>query len=162
MSIDVKLFCACNHIIDDEQFETDKCPRCYGKGYYFDIFFDGLGQTVLTNKSLKLQQEALKIIIEQRGNNEFHPLWGSEWNNLIGTKNLDINKTKLEIIIRKSLEYLKNVQISERDKHDNLTDEEIIDEIEYVSVTPLGATSYNIDVKLSNKMGEIMSQSIIL
>lgn len=163
MSTDVQFFGACNHIVNKKQYLLDLCPRCYGKGYYVDIFFDLNGQTVLTTDSIKLQQEILKIMIDEKYSNIFHPDWGSEMNTMfVGTKNLSINATKLEVIIKNALKYLKNIQISENAKWKNMTELEILNEVEYVEITPLGQTGYYVEVILSNSVGEIFTQSIIL
>lgn len=80
----------------------------------------------------------------------------------VGTKNLSINATKLEVIIKNALKYLKNLQISENTHWKNMTELEILNEVEYVEITSLGTTGYQVEVMLSNSIGEIFTQSIIL
>ena len=160
MGQDIKMFNACDHIVNGQSYDLPLCPRCYGKGYYFDIHFDISGKTVITSESNKLQQEILKIIIDEKYRNLFHPEWGSQAHNLIGSKNANINKSKLEIIIRNALEHLKSVQINQQKQWNNLTDDEIIDQITDIEIINIGPTGYHIKVMLSNKAGEILEQSI--
>lgn len=163
MSKDVQFFGACNHIVDGIYYESPLCPRCYGKGYYIDIFFDINGQAILSSESIKLQQEVLKIMIDKKYSNVFHPEWGSEIDSsFIGTKNLSINKTKVELLVRNALDLLKNIQMTENQKWSNMTEQEILDNIDYIEVTPLNKTGYYIEVIISNSAGETMTQSIVL
>jgi hypothetical protein len=162
MSQDVKFFVACDHLVDNRIYNNDECPRCYGKGYYLDIHFDNSGQAVLTTGSLKLQQEILKVIMDEKYKNVFHPLWGSELHDLPGSKNLRITRVKIEMAVRSAIEYLKNVQLAEYAEFKNLTTEEILDQILYIEVTPLGPTGYSVNVVISNSVGELMSQTITI
>ena len=160
MSRDIKIFTACNHIVNDIQYQSQFCPRCYSKGYYFDIYFDNKGATVTTTGELKLQQEMLKVLIDQKQGNVFHEVWGSEIEKIIGHKNLAITKTKLEVIIRQALEYLKAVQTMEYKNNENLTVNEILEKILYIEINPLGPTGWHINVVISNKQGEIYEETI--
>lgn len=162
MGKDVKMFNGCDHIVDNKQYESQLCPKCYGKSYYLDVHFDINGEAVLTSGSIKLQQEMLKVILDQKYMNAFHPKWGSELNSIIGSKNINMNKAKLEMIIRMALEHLQNVQIGTDEKFHNLGSEEILQVIEYIEITPLGPTGYDVDVTISNIAGEVLHQSIIL
>jgi hypothetical protein len=163
MSKDIQFFGACDHIVNGEYYVSDLCPRCYGKGYYIDIFFDINGQTILSSGGIKLQQEILKIMLDEKYSNVFHKEWGSEINsNFIGTKNLSINKIKIEMLVRNSLDLLKKIQISENEQWKNMTEEEILDSIEYIEVTPLGKTGYYIEVMITNSVGQLITQSIML
>lgn len=162
MSKDIKMFNACDHIVKNKQYDPQLCPKCYGKNYYLDIHFDINGETVLTEGSIKLQQEMLKIILDKKYMNAFHPRWGSEIDSIIGTKNINIGKAKLEVIIRMALEHLKSIQISSNTTFKNFTDDEILKLIEHVEITPLGPVGYNVDVTITNISGEVLHQSITL
>lgn len=162
MSKDVKLFNGCNHIVNNTQYEAQLCPKCYGKGYYFDIYFDLNGQTVTTTKSIKLQQEMLKVIIDQKYTNDFHVNWGSELQGLIGKKKLSNIIPKLEMAIRNALIHLKSTQESNNNDFNNMNDSEILDVINYIEILPLGATGYKVNVYVTNKIGEIIEEQFIL
>jgi hypothetical protein len=162
MSKDVKIFNACNHIIDKKIYESETCPRCYGKGYYYDIHFNRLGDAVLINGPLKLQQEMVKILLDKKNGNEFHKNWGSQVDQMIGSKNININKSKLEVMIRKSLDYLKNLQVEEFLRNNELTSEEILDKILFVNIMPINKTEYNVEVIISNSAKEMLSQTFVM
>lgn len=160
MSTDVKIFNACSHIVNDVQYEPQLCPRCYSKGYYFDINFESTGLATTTTGSIKLQQEMLKVLIDERNNNAFHPQWGSEIYTIVGHKNLGITKSKLEIIIRRALEHLKTVQNNEYMQLGNLTPEEILDQILYIEINAIGPTGWYVYVVISNTVGEVYTQTV--
>ena len=40
MSIDAELFTLCDHYTGGKQYAPEKCPKCGGKGYYYDISYD--------------------------------------------------------------------------------------------------------------------------
>lgn len=162
MSKDVKFFCACNHHVNGLTYVADECPRCYGKGYYFDIYFEGR-KPVLAEGSIKLQQELLKILIQEKGENVFHPEWGNDINErIIGTKNLNITRTKIEFLLKQTIEYLKAIQLSENYIWDNMNENEIIDQISSIEVIPLDKTGYYVKIQLSNSAGEIIGQTFTL
>lgn len=160
MSKDVKFFNACSHIVDGKQYEAAMCPRCYSNGYYLDIHFDNTGLAVTTDGSIKLQQEMLKVLMDEKYKNVFHTQWGSEVYTMPGHKNLAINKAKLEIIVRRALEYLKTVQTNEYYQYGNLTPEEILDKIEYIEIKRLGPTGWQLYIMVSNSVKEIYAQTI--
>jgi hypothetical protein len=160
MSYDVKVFNVCDHLVNKIQYESRLCPRCRGEGYYFDIHFDATGAPVLATGDIKLQQEVLKILLDEKYTNPFHLNWGSDLRNLIGTKNLAINKARIELIVRNTLEYLKSVQVNEYMTSENLTADEIIDQILFVEIKALGPTGYTVDVTFSNGVKEVYNQSI--
>lgn len=163
MSKDVKMFVACNHYVNETAYNFDNCPKCYGKGFYFDIYFNEKGQPELTNGSMKLQQEILKILIEEKGSNKFSPEWGNElFSRIVGTKNTSIMRTRIELIINETLKYLKSVQENEQETWGNMSSSEIIDTIQYIEVIPAGLDGYNIKVKLTNTADEIITQGIII
>lgn len=162
MSKDVKIFNACDHIVDNHKYNRVICPKCYGKGYYFDINFDTSGKSVLAEGSIKLQQEMLKVIIDKKHQNPFHPNWGSEFDYIVGSKNINITKNKMEYIVRSALEHLRAVQLTNNKNFKNMSDEEILKDIEYIEIENLGPTGYNISVMVSNTVDEIYEQTILI
>lgn len=163
MSKDIKMFVACDHYVNEIIYEWDKCPRCYGKGFYFDIYFNQSGEPELTTGSMKLQQEVLKILIEEKGSSIFNLEWGNElFSRVIGTKNQSIMRTRIELIIRSTLNYLKSVQENENQLWNNMMEDEIINEIEHIEILPSGLDGYHIKVKLMNSAEEIITQGIII
>jgi hypothetical protein len=139
------------------------CPRCYGKGFYFDIFFDVTGQAVTAESSIKLLQELLKIVIEDRDGNVFHPEWGSDINKRIGSKKRGIaDKFKIEISVRNAIEYLRGVQEGNQRVKKNMRPEEMIADIQSIVVTEDGPTGYNVYVEVLSKAGEVIAYNVNL
>jgi hypothetical protein len=159
MSKDVRLFCICDHIVSDTHYDPDHCPRCYGKGYYYDIYFDHTGKAVLAENGIKLKQEILKVLLDEKGSNVFHPKWGSRVFDLIGTKNLNINAAKLELMVKTALERLKNLQYNEHKKYKHMSQQEILNKVESIVAIPLSVTGFRIKVVISNENGENFAQS---
>lgn len=162
MSQDVKFFNVCDHIVNKKVYHTAQCPRCYGKGYYLDVHFNDNGQSVLAAGNIKLQQETLKSIIDKKYDNQFNPIWGSRIHDLIGSKNLNINKSKLEVIVRETLSYLKHVQQNDNMEWEHMDNEEMLEYVESIDIITLKPTGYHIKVELSNKEGDTFIQAITL
>lgn len=160
MGRDVKFLNACNHIVNDVTYDIQLCPKCYGKGYYFDIYFDEKGEAVLSEDEIKLQQEMLKIIIDHKYDNLFHEEWGSQLHSLIGSKNNEITKNKIKVLARQAMEYLQKVQYTEYKNNGTLKDTELIKSIESVDVKELGPTGYLITILVKNVSGKVYEQSI--
>jgi len=162
MSYDIKIFNVCDHIVDNKHYNSQLCPRCNGESWYFDIHFDPTGQSVLASGDIKLQQEILKVMLDEKYSNLFHPNWGSEVTTLVGSKMLSNNAAKVELMIRNALEYLQSIQVDEYATNGNLSINEIINKILYINIKQVDTTSYFVNVIFSNQVEQIYSQKIIL
>lgn len=162
MSKDIKMFNVCDHIINGEYYGNTYCPRCYGKNYYYDMCFDNEGKIITASGDIKLQQEVLKIMNDKKGGNIFFPEWGNiiASGEVIGTKNLETTSQKLKMIIYETLQHLKNVQINNQLIFNNMMENEIIEEIDEISVISMPPLGYKIGVKFKNVVGEIYEQVI--
>lgn len=165
MSIDVKLFNGCNHIIDGIKYQPDQCPKCNGKNFYYDMHFDISGKVVTCSSSVKLQQEVLKIMNDKKFGNKFHTQWGDMLINVvdskfIGKKNLPSTSQKIQMIVYQTLQYLKKVQINNQIIFKNMSEEEIIKEIIDINVIPINNIGYNVSVTFSDCSGNIYTQHI--
>lgn len=165
MSIDVKMFNGCNHVIDGKRYKLEDCPLCNGFGLYYDICFDREGQVITCSKSTKLQQEVLKIINDKKFANKFHKEWGNMLinivdNGIIGKKNLPNTKEKIKMIIYKTLEYLKSLQVNNQIVFKNMNDEEILKNILDIQVTPINNIGYEISISFDDLAGNIYTQKI--
>lgn len=161
MSQDVKLFHQCDHVVGGKQHAAHLCPRCLGKGYYYDISFDEAGKAITTSGQIKLQQEVLKIINDIRGDNPFFPDWGSGIHDYIGSKASKLDRMKIGYDVRMTLEYLRELQVDAREKYNNMADNEIIQNVLSVDVDQI-IMGYDVDVKFSNIQEEIYEQAIEL
>ena len=162
MSKDVKMFCACDHIVDGVSYIDSSCPKCYDKGYYYDIYFDEAGQSVLTSGTLKLQQEILKILIDKKGENVFDTEWGSDLYDMGGFKNLNINKAKAEMFIIQALDYLKSLQVGENFVYDNFSVDEVLSDIKSLDIIPLSQASIRIKIEFNSYADQTIVQDFIL
>lgn len=161
MSNDIKMFVLCTHVIDGEMQEPDRCKRCYGKGFYFDIHFDSIGIATTATSTAKLQQELIKIILEDKGSNKFHEDWGCEvGNKMVGKKNTHHAKMKIEMYIRNSVEYLMKVQQENQMMFGNMDETEIIESIVSVNVQQVSQTGYSAEVVVRAVTGEIVPMKI--
>ena len=160
MSLDVKFFTACSHVVNGTQFRYDLCPRCYGKGYYIDISFDAGGKAVVTGGPIKMQQEILKVLIDHKGSNPFHLNWGSEVYMLPGHKQTRITKTRIELMVRDAIEHLRRLQKNEALTNKTISDNEIIKDIASMTLKRIGITNWQVDVILTNNLSEIYSQVV--
>ena len=160
MSRDVKFLNACNHVVGNKTYERELCPKCYGKGYYFDIYFNNEGEAITSENEIKLQQEMLKVIIDHRFDNLFHEDWGSQLHNLIGSKNNTITENKIKMLARRAEEYLQQVQLIEYKERGILNSKEIIKNIVSVNIKQLGPTGYLVSIVVENDDGEIYEQSL--
>lgn len=164
MSKDVKLFCACDHVVDGKMYQDRFCPKCFGKNYYYDLSFNNDGNVITTQGEIKLQQEVLKIMNDAKGGNVFFPNWGNllSTDEFIGGKNLKAMDEKIKMIVYQTLQHLKNVQINNQIIFENMTENEIIEEIEEIKVKAIPPSGYVVGVKFSNVVGKVYEQIIVL
>jgi hypothetical protein len=154
------MFVLCKHRVGEDQYEISRCPRCYGKGHYFDIHFDQDGQVVLATGALKLQQELLKISLEDKGGNIFHPDWGNEVRKTFsGSKNTSSVRQKVELSLIKTIDYLRNIQEGNQLRYKNMANDEIIAAIDKVDVFVVGQAGCQVHMQIRNKLNEAVSFS---
>ena len=161
MSVDAKIFTLCDHTTGGKVYSVDLCPKCLGKGYYYDIDFDLQGQAKLITGTQKLQQEVLKIINDERGNNLYFNRWGSEVHDLIGSKQDKLTNSRLQIMVRMSLEYLQLLQQSAHSEYENFSSDEILLGIESIEMQS-DVVGYDMRVTLKNQSNDILDQTILL
>lgn len=162
MSLDAKFLTICNHFVENQQWPPDRCPRCNGRGYYLDLMFDSSGDAITTGGIIKMQQECIKVLLDQRSSDLFYPQWGSEIHSFIGKKNTVTVRSRLEMCIRRAIERLKNIQENEAAINDNVSDSEIIQKIEYILLEPVSVTDWRCVIAISNKTDEIYEVSVDL
>ncbi|MNY21802.1 hypothetical protein D3C86_1553720 [compost metagenome] len=137
------------------------CTKCYGKNFYFDISFDASGQAVTADNSMKLLQELIKIILEDKEGNAFHPNWGCDIAKRIGTKKRGpADKFKVEMSVRSAIDYLKSVQENNQLLKRNMRPEEMIVGISSITVEEDSSTGYNVYVEVLSKAGEIIAYNV--
>lgn len=163
MSKDMMIFNACSHNIDRVQYNAVECPLCGGKGYYYDIAYDQRGDIITCENEIKLQQEVLKILCDIKGGNKFHPNYGNEIHNSgVGRKQNDEMKQRIQVMIYDALQYLRSIQINNKIIFNNMTDAELLDDIDEINVEAVAPMCYKISIKFKNANDVIFSQSMIL
>ena len=96
-----------------------------------------------------------------RGNNIFFPQWGCELHGLIGEKHTKLTSSKLQMMIRLSLEYLRFLQCEEHEVYRNMTSDEILLGVESINVKDL-VVGYDVSVTIKNMSDEIIGDVIQL
>lgn len=164
MSRDIKMFTACNHIVNNEKYESSECPRCWGVNYYYDLTFNNEGEIITTEGEIKLQQEVLKIMNDKKGGNMFFLEWGNPilTDEYIGKKNSHAMSERIRMAIYETLQHLKNVQINNQIIFNNMTQQEIIEDIEEIVVRSIPPSGYVISIKFTNAIDQIYEQTIVL
>ena len=161
MSLDVRIFNLCDHYTGGKQYAMERCPKCRGNGYYYDIFYDASGAAILVTGTIKLQQEMLKIINDIKGNNIFFPMWGSELHGWIGQKGSKLTQNKLQLMIRLSLDYLRALQYEQQEAYNNMTNDEILLGVESMDIIDY-MVGYDVSVTIKNMSDEIIGDTIYL
>ena len=162
LSVDVKYFTICDHIVSGQAYKQALCPRCRGVGYYLDIMFDKAGLVVTTTSETKLQQEMLKVLLDEKGSDTFYPYWGSEINSFLGHKKTLVTKSRLEVTIPNALERLKSIQAVASATDPTMDDTEIINEIQDIQLEDVSATEWKITVQVSSRSNESYRYEVVI
>ena len=96
------------------------CPRCNGRGQYWDIQItknastpNALSNPVLTRGRALLRQEVIKFLTTIIGDNFFHPLYGIGYQQYIGSKILPETQEMLKIITVTGMDYFRSLQFQQ-------------------------------------------------
>ena len=162
MALDIMYLTWCNHNCNGIQYSSATCPKCNSRNWYLDIMFDESGNAIVTGGSTKMQQECIKVLFDQLGSDLFYPNWGSEIYQFIGKKNTVAIRSRLEMCIRRAIERLKAIQENEAKTNTSMTDNEIIKQIEYISLEPISVTDWRCIIAISNKLDETFEFSVDL
>ena len=162
MALDIKFCTLCSHWVNNIQYSVATCPRCNGRGWYMDIMFDPAGDAIATGGAIKMQQECIKVLFDQKHSDLFYPNWGSEIHDFIGKKNTTAIRSRLEMCIRRAIERLKAIQEHEALTNASVTDSEIIKNIEYIYLEPVSVTDWHCKIAISNKLDETFEFAVDL
>ena len=154
MSVDVQYFTLCDHVVNGKTYKEQYCPKCYGKGYFLDVQFNRAGEAILTSDSIKLQQELLKILLDEQTSDIFSPYWGSELESFIGKKNTLVVRSRLEMAVRRALEKLQKLQQLEADHNTYITGEEVIASIDDIQLEAISVTEWHITITVTSVAGK--------
>ena len=104
--IDFKAKTNCDHIVSNQRYVMQTCPRCMGHGFYYDISFDKQGQLNIVNKREKLSQEIIKIFTE----NKRVTGYGFRLAALIGSLGSEFQKARVKDEVNQAVMYLYSLQ----------------------------------------------------
>lgn len=127
-----------------------------------DLMLDPSGDIIATGGSIKMQQECIKVLFDQRGSDLFYPYWGSEIHEFIGKKNTTAIRSRLEMCIRRAIERLKAIQEQEALTNASVTDSEVIKDVEYIYLEPMSVTDWQCKIAISNKADETFEFAVDL
>jgi len=132
---DVKLEHICDHNLPSGKYILNTCPRCLGKGFYYDIKFSPLGDVLTVSEVEKLLQELVKITITSKGNNPFYPDYGSYVVDSVGALQTEgFRETKLKQSIMDAVLRLRYLQRDGIERGYKFSLKELIDKIENIEI----------------------------
>ncbi len=158
-AFDLDLKHTCNHVLASGRYTLTTCPRCLGRGYYYDLKFNELGLVETTTKVEKLRQELEKATLTEV--NPFHVGYGAALLTRLGIVSIH----SLKIIIRNDLiatvNFLKEAQTKEA-AHVPFSVDELISKIERIVVKETGPTTLTYLVEILTVSRENISLSGII
>jgi len=113
------------------------CPKCFGVKYLDDLRYNLQGDMTVVSNEYLLIQHVEKYIVTKLNSNVFHDWMGTQLHSLVGTKILDINFLKTQIVeqINSSIEKLKTVQAKTLALGRPITPGELFDKLLSVEVS---------------------------
>lgn len=165
--LDVKLKHTCDHNLPSGKYTLNDCPRCLGKGYYFDIKFSPKGDVFTVSEIEKLLQELVKITLTSKGGNFFHDEYGSYVSDSIGmVQSKNFREARLKQSIIDAVLRLRYLQRDGIEKGYRFSLKELIDKISKIEIyeiendpTQLG---FKVTVQTVEGMTAILQGSVTL
>lgn len=158
-AFDVQLKHTCNHKLGASQYTLSKCPRCLGKGYYYDIQFNAAGKILEVSLVDKLAQTLEKFVLTE--SNDFHPEVAINVAQWLGGSPISEIKAVIKFELSKSLMAL----ISTQRGVPNLASEAQIAKVNsidvYDDVSDPGTLNYGVTVTTIAGGTRILTGSII-
>jgi hypothetical protein len=113
------------------------CPKCVGLESIDDISYDVRGSLILARDEKLLLQNAEKFTVTEINSNPFHRYVGTALVKLLGQRVTDLNYTSTKITqeISETLGKFKDMQNQYKLSRRVMTDGEILDTVENISVT---------------------------
>ena len=145
MSFDIGKTIQCDHIDYTGKFwgEQDAsgkyikisgCPKCLGRGYYYDLEWNSADGNVTQVEDLELLQElCVKAILTKIKSNKFHPEYGTSIYDAIATvSSTDYMARLLETEIEKAFGYLRYRQEMQLQVGQEMSDDELIYSVPHI------------------------------
>lgn len=196
MSFEFDLRATCNHVVDEVQYwgydfltseeykflqvnpefrsklmttlAYDICPRCDGRGWYWDIQIarnestpGALANPKLTRKNAKLKQEVTKMISTYLGDNPFHPFYGVGYQKFIGTRIIPgRTETDLWSLTDEAFTYLVGLH-NQQKTYQTVDGEEVLASFDNMNVNydPNSPTAFYINIFIRNAVNQSLDTS---
>ena len=139
-----------------------RCLRCQAIGVENDYRFDVNGQALMIENENLLYQAALKILLTDKGSNQFFTWYGSSIRSRIGSKAISGVAALISEDVRQALVRFQSLQEGQA-KYQTVTFKERLYAILSVNVAPHAQdpTTYLVDVTVQNASAEPISLSIV-
>jgi len=133
--VDAKLKHNCDHNLPSGKYSLNACPRCLGKGHYFDIKFSPGGDIFLVNETEKLLQELVKITLTSKGTNPFHGEYGSYVSDSVGKLQVkEFREGRLKQSIMDAVLRLRYLQREGVERGYKFSLKELIDKVKSIEI----------------------------
>lgn len=145
----------CTHNLPSGQYTLYTCPRCLGKGYFYDIKFDAGGLIPQVWDETKLAQELEKITITDF--NPFHPEYGAKLKSRVGQVSKDDLKAIIKSDLLNAVYNLIKYQKAEANKGTEdgyFSPRELIDRVEKVEIVELSVTALHFAIYILTVSGK--------
>lgn len=139
-----------------------RCPRCGGTSVENDWQFDLSGDLLFIENEDLLYQAALKILLTEKGSNPYHPSYGSNIINRIGSKIVGAVAQQLREDTLAALNRMRSLQ-REQARYQQVSLQEQVYAINAVDVYPHNddITAYRVDVSLTNASGRPVVLNVV-
>jgi hypothetical protein len=116
-----------------------------------DIYIGVNGDIETVTGNSKLKQDILKILLTERGNNLYSSIYGSQLQYYIGKK-YDDEFIKSQI----KTEIVNTLRVFQYLNKSNTNGDEAIDTLEYLSITKVGETRFDIKFQIKTMSGNTL------
>lgn len=161
MSFDIGKSIECDHRDYDDDgnlvaYDLDSCPKCLGKGYYYD--FNLVSGNVEKVENLDLLEElAVKYVLTEQGTDRLNKSFGTNLLKILGEpghSTFEALRRRLEREVVEALSVLRLRQIQQQETGQEVTDEEALARIDAVDVRFVEPRNLEVEVVLTNKAGQ--------
>lgn len=159
MSVGIEQRCPCFHTVSGKQYLPEKCPRCYGEGFYWDLRLNNAGDFAVVKDEEKLKQDIMKELATSRGDNIFYDI-GHEIKGIVGKVfSEDFVEAFLRQNITRSLSIYRDLQ-RQQSEYQSVSGREFLSEIRGIFVEKVSGDTYRTLVSVVNGEGDQIEISI--
>ncbi len=149
-TFDVGKTLTCDHVVGGVRYSEETCPRCLGRGFYYDFELDAHGNVPQVFGANLLSELILKFVLTPRGSSKIHPGFGTRIPVSVASTSLSREDVLLEL--RRALGLLALYQRDQISLGQTLLDEEFFAGLDDLSIE-VGDRSLDIQVKVRTRSG---------